>query len=223
MARSNANKSVSAWWSAELSSACLLYTSAAADAYTAPQDEQYPSETLNQALTRLANLGLIERMAAPETFEALPLLRVHRLIVSFVRLVNPNHEYASAVEEAVLREATRISDARLPGPMLAIQDHLRAVTTAACQREDGNAARLCAILGWHLTLLSAYTEARDYLQESILRFTRQYGETHAATAGSFNMLGLLHQWNGDLAAAQPCFEQALAIWETCLLYTSRCV
>ena len=148
---------------------------AAGEAYAETQAQHYSSGLVNQALSRLANLGLIERMAAPEASDAQPMLRVHRLIASFVQLVNPDRKSAHAVEEAVLREATRISDARLPGPMLAIQDHLRAVTALACQHEDDYAARLCAMLGWHLTLLSAYPEARAYLQESITRFSRQYG------------------------------------------------
>jgi tetratricopeptide (TPR) repeat protein/transcriptional regulator with XRE-family HTH domain len=174
---------------------------------------------LDHALQRLIDLGLIEIVASEESSDRAAVVRAvraHRLVVGFTRIVSSDADAQLSVERAMIAEATRLSDERLPAPILAFQVHMRAVTEAARSRRDAQAARLCALLGWHLTLLSAYAGARPFLQESIDILAVTVGPAHPDMAGSLNMLGLLYQWEGDLASAVPCFERARAIWEDTL-------
>lgn len=189
----------------------LLFTALARYPQKATAD--WPAGQRDQALTCVLDLGLLERAPQDDRLHVEPSLRMHRLIAAFLRTVEPDPRFQQMVEEAIIAEANRLSDLRLPAALLAFQGQLRAVTEAARPRRDTRSAKLCALLGWHLTLLSAYAEAARYLEESVAICVEGLGQDHPETAGSLNMLGLLHQWNGDLAVAQPYFAQALQIWE----------
>jgi Tfp pilus assembly protein PilF len=184
--------------------ALLLATVAPPDA---ADDKRVGSE---DALARLVgDLGLLE-LGVGGT------LRIHRLVAGFVRGSGGDAAAQEAVELAMLAEGGRLNEQRLPALMLALQAHMRAVTDAACQRNDARAADLCAVLGWQLLLLGAYSDARPYLQLSLSIREDLFGDNHPNTAASLNLIGLLHQFQGDLAIAQPFFERALAIWEQTL-------
>lgn len=162
------------------------------------------------ALARLiGDLGLLELGDAGG-------LRMHRLVVAFAVAVSDDVAARADVEQAMLAMANRMNEARLPGPMLALQGHLRAVTDAARVRADARAAELCVALGWQLVLLSAFGEAQFYLQQALAIHETVFGAEHPATAGSLNLLGLCYQFQGAFVAARPLYERALAIWERTL-------
>jgi tetratricopeptide (TPR) repeat protein len=164
---------------------------------------------VENALAQLSgDLGLLEA-SGDQT------VRMHRLVAGFAREADDGEAQAD-VERAVLAEAHRVNEQRLPAPMRELQAHLRSITGAALEREDARAAELCAALGWQLVLLSAPDDAEPYLRRALAIRENVLGARHPATAASLNLLGLMHQWRAELAPAQHCFEQALWIWEQAL-------
>jgi tetratricopeptide (TPR) repeat protein len=176
-----------------------------------PEDDLAVALQAEDALNRLVELGLI-RM---ETGNA---ARLHRLVVAFVRDIIADQVAAAhkAVESAVDREATRINQSGDPRPLLAWQPHLRAVTKAALERRDLQAAKLCNELGWHLWHIGDYEDGRPYFEQALRVRQKILGEDHPDTAHSYNSLGYLLRSQGKLGEAGPCFEQALAIREKVL-------
>jgi tetratricopeptide (TPR) repeat protein len=164
------------------------------------------------AMARLFALGLLRS-------EADNRVRLHRLVVAFVRNVNKGRNLDIAtgtVETTVIEEANRINKAGYPAPLLAWQPHLRAVTDIALIRKDEQAARLCNELGWHLWDIAAYAEGQPYFEQAVAIRQRILGEDHPDTAHSSNSLGYLLRAQGKLAEAGPYFERALATREKIL-------
>lgn len=159
------------------------------------------------ALARLAELGLIETAGTCGS------LRLHRLLAAFVRARAGADPAQALVEQALLAAAERLSVARLPAKMLALQTHLRAAADAASPRADARAAELCAALGWQLVLLSAFEQAEHYLLRSLAIREALFGPEHATVAECLNLVGLWHQFRGEFLLARPCYERALAIWQ----------
>ncbi len=170
------------------------------------------------ALTRLTALGLLEAGKAGA-------LVMHRLVAEFARGFDGGEDAREAVEESLWTEANRLNNAGIPGPLLAWQPHLRAITEIARRRETTNAGELCNTLGHHLWMIGDYSSARPYFERALAINEKVLGAEHPDTAGSLNNLGSLFRSQGDLAAARPYFERALAIYEKVLgtehPYTAR--
>ncbi len=147
------------------------------------------------ALQRLHGLGLLDR--TPDGA-----VRLHRLLVLFVRASSDRAEAQTTVEEMLLATANRLNEAGDPRPMLAIAGHLRAVTDTAQCREDALAARLCNTLGYYLHAIAQYAAARPYYERALAIREAGLGPQHLATAQSLNNLGTLLQAQGELAAAR---------------------
>ncbi|HVR97896.1 MAG TPA: TIR domain-containing protein [Thermoanaerobaculia bacterium] len=158
------------------------------------------------ALNRLTALGLLE---PGETGT----LVMHRLIAELVRNSTEGEDARNAVEESLLEEAKRLNKAGIPGPLLAWQSHLRAITESARTQEDTNAAGLCNELGYYLKMIGDFSGARPYYERALAIHEKVLGTEHPDTATSLNNLGGLLQSQGDLAAAWPYYERALAIFE----------
>jgi len=161
------------------------------------------------ALSRLTALGLLEAGKAGA-------LVMHRLVAEFARGSDGGEDARNAVEESLLAEANRLNRAGIPGPLLAWQPHLRAVTEIARKRETTNAAGLCNTLGYHLWMIGDYSGARPYWERALAIHEKDLGAEHPDTARSLNNLGALLQSQGDLVAARPYYERALAIREKVL-------
>jgi tetratricopeptide (TPR) repeat protein len=161
------------------------------------------------ALGRLTALGLLESGKAGA-------LVMHRLVAEFARGSDGGEEARNAVEESLLAEARRLNNAGIPGPLLAWQPHLRAITEIARKRETTNAALLCNSLGYHLQMIGDYSGAWPYFERALAIREKVLGTEHPDTARSLNNLGVLLQSQGDLAAARPYLERALAIREKVL-------
>jgi tetratricopeptide (TPR) repeat protein len=99
-----------------------------------------------------------------------------------------------------------------PGPVLAWQPHLRAVTDAARARADERAAALCSSLGYHLEMIGDYAGARPYFERTLAICEQVLGAEHPNTATSLNNLGGLLRAQGDYAGARPYYERALRIF-----------
>ena len=141
---------------------------------------------------------------------------MHRLVAEFARGSDGGEEARNAVEESLLTEAIRLNNAGIPGPLLAWQPHLRAITEIARRQETTNAAGLCNTLGYHLWMIGDYSGGRPYYERALAINEKVLGAERPDTARSLNNLGVLLQSQGDLAAARPYYERALAIWEKAL-------
>jgi tetratricopeptide (TPR) repeat protein len=155
-------------------------------------------------LARLVELGLL-------TEEATGTLVLHRLVGAFVRGVAADFEAQEAVEETLFAEAARLNHAGYPAPLLAWQVHLRAVTDAAFEREDEQAAGLCSALSFHLSMIADYRGALPYSERALAIRQKVLGAEHPDTALSLNNLGLLLKDLGDYPGARSYYERALRI------------
>jgi hypothetical protein len=126
------------------------------------------------ALGRLTALGLLEAGKAGA-------LVMHRLVAEFARGSDGGEDARNAVEESLLTEADRLNIAGIPGPLLAWQPHLRAITEIARRRETTNAAGLCNTLGYHLKLIGDYSGARPYYERALAIREKVLGAEHPDT------------------------------------------
>jgi tetratricopeptide (TPR) repeat protein len=157
------------------------------------------------ALQRLQALGLLDWAAEGA-------VRLHRLLVMFVRAANASIEAQTAIEEMLLATAQRLNQAGDPRPLLALAGHLRVVTDMAQSRDDVLAARLCNELAYHLQGIAQYMAARPYYERALAIREAVLGPQHPDTARSLNNLGFVLQAQGELAAARPYYERALQIF-----------
>lgn len=160
------------------------------------------------ALTRLIDLGLLETDEDN--------VRLHRLLVAFMRAVEQDADVQSIVETTMLRAADQLNRTLNPRPLLALQSHLRFITDAVQHYEDERTAGLSNALGYHLWLLGAYAESRNYLERALAIRQQVLEPDHPELARSLNNLGLALQGQGSLAGALAYFQQALAIRERVL-------
>lgn len=80
--------------------------------------------------------------------------------------------------------------------------------TAEQQRMD-LAADLSATLGMHLIRLAAYHEVRPYFQQALELRRQTYGDLHETTIDSLILLGIDHQYCGEVQDALTCYREAL--------------
>ena len=156
------------------------------------------------ALIRLIDLGLLETYATGD-------LRLHRLLVAFVRAVVGHEVAQAAVEATILQVVDDLNERHDPRPVLAIQPHLRFIAEAAHVRKDARSASLYTALGIHVRQLGMYAEAQDYHAQAVVIHQHVLGADHPDTARSLHYLGVVFYFQGQYAEAQHCFEQALAI------------
>ncbi|HEY0602351.1 MAG TPA: toll/interleukin-1 receptor domain-containing protein, partial [Herpetosiphonaceae bacterium] len=166
-------------------------------------------QTTWDALHRLIDLGLLEA----DTQES---YRVHRLVAAFVRALTSDDLAQIAVERTMLGIARTLNARGYPAPLLALQPHLRAITNAALEQRDANAAALANEFAYHLQLIGAYAEAQGYYEQALTIRQRVLGPEHPTTAQSLNNLGGVLRVQGQYAEAQGYYEQALAIYQRVL-------
>ncbi len=176
--------------------------------YAAPSEAE-KSVLMATALQRLINLGLV-------TEEVVGMIRLHQLVIAFVKGVTSEQTAQADVEETLLAEAERLHKLRNPIPLRIWQPHLRYATDAAQPRQDARAAGLANELGIYLWLTGAYTEAKSYLAWALATREQVLGPQHLDTAASMNALGVLLRAMGEYGEARLYYERALVILEQTL-------
>jgi tetratricopeptide (TPR) repeat protein len=162
-------------------------------------------------LRRLGAVGLVDERDS--------WLRLHRLLVHFVRQKGLDRDAQTAVEWALIDCGNDAMQGRLTGSALAmVIPHLIDVAGAATENtgDESRRAALCNAVGRVLTKAGDYRAGRPWYERALAICERMLGPDHPDTARSLNSLAELLHDQGQLAAARSLFERALAIREQVL-------
>jgi tetratricopeptide (TPR) repeat protein len=146
-------------------------------------------------------------------------LRLHRLLVHFVRGEGMAKDAQTAVARALIRCGDDAYQRHLTGSALAaVIPHL---VDVAGEMIGGTAnpvlaADLCNAAGETLEYASDLRAARTWYECALAVRERVLGPDHPHTATGLNNLAELLRQQGELAAARPLYERALAIREQIL-------
>ena len=179
----------------------LLLRTTMADVHAVPMLDMIGED----AMLRLINLGLLQVDTDGK-------LRLHILLGSFVRAQSSHADARANVEIAMLLTTERYNALGDIAPMLALQSHLRHILEQALPRADERAAALCNVLGQHLWMMASYGEAQFFVERGIMIREQLPQRNPDTLAGSYNLLALIHQLQGQFAHAQALFERARAMW-----------
>jgi tetratricopeptide (TPR) repeat protein/transcriptional regulator with XRE-family HTH domain len=162
-------------------------------------------------LRRLEAVGLMEQGEG--------WLRLHRLLVRFVRQVGLDSTARPTVAQALIGCGEDAFNGHLTGSALAtVIPHLVNVAGAEGGRtgDEVLAAELCTATGWALHHAGDLRAARPWYERALAIREPALGSDHPATATSLNELSNLLYGQGELPIARPLFERALAIRERVL-------
>jgi tetratricopeptide (TPR) repeat protein len=161
-------------------------------------------------LRRLAAVGLVE--------EGDGWLRLHRLLVHFVRRERLDRAAQSAVTWALIGCGEDAYHGHLTGSGLAAAiTHLVDVAGTVARADDESlAAELCTAAGHGLRCVGDLGGARPWYERALAIRERLLGPDHPDTADGLNNLGILLRHQGELATARLLYERALAIREQVL-------
>jgi tetratricopeptide (TPR) repeat protein len=161
------------------------------------------------ALGRLRDLGLLES-------DTTDTVRLHRLLMAFVRGIARDTVAQTAVEDKLIAEAERLLNAGYPAPLLPLHPHLRTVTEDAQQRGDTRTAHLHASLGSALYMIGDYASAQSYYQRALTLWERVLGPDHPSVAVGLGNLASVYQAQGRYAEAELLLQRAQTICERVL-------
>jgi tetratricopeptide (TPR) repeat protein len=156
-------------------------------------------------LRRLGTVGLVE---AGEGW-----LRLHRLLVHFVRQQSLDPSSRPAVVGTLIDCGEDAYQGRLTGSSLAATiPHVVDMAEAAVDNANDEplAADLCNAAGRALQSAGDLKAAKPWFEQALAIRERGMGHDHPGTAESLTNLGGLLWAQGDLTAARPFFERALA-------------
>jgi tetratricopeptide (TPR) repeat protein/transcriptional regulator with XRE-family HTH domain len=159
-------------------------------------------------IRRLAAVGLVE--------EGEGWLRLHRLLVQFVRQEGLDPMARPAVDRALIGCGNDAEEGHLAGSALAaVIPHL--VDIADRDTDDEmRLAGLCHAAGQALQCAGDLRAARPWLERALAIRQRVLGSDDPLTAISLNELAVLLRQQGELGAARPLYERALDVRERVL-------
>ena len=170
--------------------------------------EDVEARQRTDGLRRLAAVGLVE--------EGDGWLRLHRLLVHFVRLERLDPEAQPAVELVLIGCGEAARQGQLTGPALsAVMPHL---VDVACsdKGDEPRQATLSDAAGMALLAAGDVGSARSWLEHALAIRERALGSEHPDTATSLGNLGWLLTTQGELAGARRLYERALTVRERLL-------
>jgi len=162
------------------------------------------------ALGRLLRLGLVQEEEGGG-------MLLHRLLGEFAR----HHPAPGQSQKEAWDEVARVvgrfahdeNQTGLPATLARELPHLRRLAAQAERREWGDAGALFNSLGYHQSMVGAYSEAEENYERALEILEGAYGPDHPNVATAVNNLGGVLQDLGDLKGARGCFERALEIGE----------
>ena len=173
--------------------------------------EQVGARQRADGLRRLGAVGLVE--------EGEGWLRLHRLLVHFVRQEGLDPSAQAAVATALIASGREAEQGHLTGSALAaVIPHLIDVARAAVDdaRDEELAADLCTAAGRALENAGHLAAARPWYELALVTRERVPGPDHPDTATSLNDLAWLLYELSDPAAARALYDRALDIRERVL-------
>jgi tetratricopeptide (TPR) repeat protein len=168
-----------------------------------PNNDLHNLLKIEDAIDRLTSLGLIDR-------EDEDSIRLHRLICSFMRYINPDYKAQEQVELAILTVMDIFHQQGLIQEFLRYQPHIKAVTDAAVQHHDSLGARLSFSISHHLRAVAEFTDAQKYCEQALNIHESSDGEK-SFSAEILNTLGSIHQDQSNYDPARSCFKRAFTI------------
>jgi tetratricopeptide (TPR) repeat protein len=152
---------------------------------------------------RLAAFGLVE--------EDDGWLRLHRLLVHFVRHEGLDPDAQPAVARALIERGEDADQGRLTGSALAaVIPHLVDAAGTADRDDQPQAAELCTAAGRAQQNAGDLRSARPWFDRALAIRQKMLGPDHPDTAAALNSLAWLLYGQGELAAARHLYERALA-------------
>ncbi|MEU5324345.1 tetratricopeptide repeat protein [Streptomyces sp. NPDC021056] len=169
-------------------------------------DSEDAAMALEEALQRLADLGLVQMTA-----DGVP--RLHRLVAAFVqdRLGDP--ESLHQVEVQVWTHCDGHSFGGTPATRAAVEPHLRVLTERALLRRDLVAAALANVLGIYLGRRSDRDGSVSWLQQALVIKEEIFGVDAPETAKDLNDLGYAYLGGPTRVLAEPYLERARCLWD----------
>jgi tetratricopeptide (TPR) repeat protein len=163
------------------------------------------------AVRRLRAVGLVE--------EGDGWLRLHRLLVHFVRQEGMDSDAQSAVARALIGCGNEAERGYLTGSALAaVVPHLVEVARVSDEAagDELQTAELCAEAAQALRFAGDFRAARPWYERALTIRERALGPGHPATAESIERLAMVLHRQGDPAIARSLVERALDIRERIL-------
>jgi tetratricopeptide (TPR) repeat protein len=160
---------------------------------------------------RLGAVGLVE--------EGNGWLRLHRLLVHFVRHEGPDPGAQPAVARALIRCGERAEQGHMTASALAmVIPHLidAAGTAGADAGDERRVAELCTAVGRALQTAGDLRGARSWHVRALAIRERVLGPDHRLTVESLGGLAHVLFDCGEFDAARPLYERALAVRERVL-------
>ncbi|MFE1459476.1 tetratricopeptide repeat protein [Streptomyces nigra] len=169
-------------------------------------DGQDAAMDLEEALQRLADLGLVQMTA-----DGVP--RLHRLVAAFVqdRLGDP--ESLRQVELRVWAHCDGLAFVGTPATRAALEPHLRVLTERALPRRDLASAALANVLGLYLHRRGDRDGSVSWLQQALSIKEELFGVDAPETAKDLNDLGYAYLGGPTRVLAEPYLERARRLWD----------
>lgn len=169
-------------------------------------DSQDAAMDLEEALQRLADLGLVQA-----TTDGVP--RLHRLVAAFVqdRLGDP--ESLHQVESEVWAYCSGQTFGGTPATRAAVEPHLRALTERALPRRDLAAAALANLLGLYLGSRGDRDGGVSLLQHALSIKEEIFGVDAPETAKELNDIGYAYLGAPTRVLGEPYLERARRLWD----------
>jgi tetratricopeptide (TPR) repeat protein/transcriptional regulator with XRE-family HTH domain len=155
-------------------------------------------------LRRLGSVGLVE--------EGEGWLRLHRLLVHFVRQEGLDPDAQAAVDRALVETGTTVWKGNLTGSALAaLIPHL--VDASSRTDDESRLAKITQATGSVYYFAGDLSAARRWHTRALDLNERVRGPDHYDTGSSLNDLAIILREQGDLEGARPLYERSLAICE----------
>ncbi|MEV7004114.1 tetratricopeptide repeat protein [Streptomyces sp. NPDC093982] len=169
-------------------------------------DGQNAAMNLEEALQRLADLGLVQMTA-----DGVP--RLHRLVAAFVQDRLGDSESLHQVESEVWTHCDDHAFGATPATRAALEPHLRVLTERALPRRDLLAAALANVLGLCLSRRNDRHGSVSWLQQALAIKEELFGIDAPETAKDLNDLGYAYLGGPTRVLAQPYLERARSLWD----------
>ena len=174
------------------------------------ESPEQDNKELHKALYRLSSLGLLR------TIDEKP--SIHPLLADYARYLDKEKKILSALTQSLVDivkkrslDVDRSGNYSIFTPLL---PHIQLVAENADMANIQGAGYLWNDLGYHVSALANFTEAKIFHERALLIDEANFGPNHTDVARDVSNLGAVLQDLGDYVGAKTMYERALLIDET---------